>query len=245
MPDNSGIRINKYLASKGLCSRREAEVLIQKGWVQINGETLSELSYRVQQGDDVQLSPQAMTHLHKKLTLVLNKPVGYVSAQAEKDYLPAIRLIKKQNYSGDQGLSHFSLEGMAPAGRLDIDSTGLLILTQDGRVAKAIIGESSNVEKEYLIDVKGELTKEKIVKLRQGLKLDGEKLRPAIVTQLNLQHFKMILKQGKKRQIRRMCELVDLEVTHLKRVRIGSIRLGSLPLGQWRWLTPQEKQSLL
>jgi 23S rRNA pseudouridine2604 synthase len=133
------------------------------------------------------------------------------------------------------------LRGLAPAGRLDIDSTGLLVLTQDGRVARQLIGEDSDIEKEYLVRVEGQLSDNGLKLLNHGLALDDKPLRPAQVTWQNEDQLKFILKEGKKRQIRRMCELVGLRVVGLKRVRIGHITLGKLPLGQWRCLGENER----
>ena len=117
----------------------------------------------------------------------------------------------------------------------------MLVLTQDGRIAKQLIGENSGIEKEYLVRVTGKLSESGLALLNHGLSLDGEKLRPAKVSWQNQDQLRFILKQGKKRQIRRMCELVGLRVTGLKRVRMGKIKLGALPPGQWRYLSPQEK----
>jgi len=124
---------------------------------------------------------------------------------------------------------------------LDIDSTGLLVLTQDGRVARQLIGENSTIEKEYLVRVEGELSEAGLKKLNHGLELDGVKLKPAKVSWQNEDQLRFVLREGRKRQIRRMCELVGLNVVGLKRVRIGSVSLGKLPLGQWRYLRPNEK----
>ena len=123
---------------------------------------------------------------------------------------------------------------------MDIDSTGLLILTQDGRVAKQLIGEDSAVEKEYLVRVQGTLADADLRRLNHGLALDGKTLKPAKVRWQNEDQLNFILREGKKRQIRRMCELVGLRVTGLKRIRIGKIKLGDLPVGQWRYLKPEE-----
>ena len=131
--------------------------------------------------------------------------------------------------------------GMAPAGRLDIDSQGMLILTQDGRVARRIIDKTSPVEKEYLVRVQGRLDDRGLALLRHGLSLDEQPLKPARVEWLNDDQLRFVLTEGKKRQIRRMCELVGLRVTGLKRVRIGNIVLGHLPEGCWRHLGPDER----
>ena len=132
-------------------------------------------------------------------------------------------------------------KGMAPAGRLDIDSTGLLVLTQDGRVAKQLIGEDSAVDKEYLVRVLGHLTEKNLALLNHGLSLDGAALKPAQVSWQNKDQLRFVLMEGKKRQIRRMCELVGLKVIGLKRIRIGRVVLGDLPLGQWRYLRENEQ----
>ncbi len=133
------------------------------------------------------------------------------------------------------------LKGLAPAGRLDIDSTGLLVLTQDGRVAKQLIGQDSSVEKEYLVRVEGRLTEQGMQRLRHGLVLDGVRLKPAQVSWQNQDQLRFVLREGRKRQIRRMCEMVGLVVTGLKRVRSGNVPLGALPMGKWRYLRPDEK----
>ena len=135
--------------------------------------------------------------------------------------------------------------GLAPAGRLDIDSTGLLVLTQDGRIARHLIGEDSEVEKEYLVRVEttreGPLPESDLELLRHGLSLDGRALQPAKVSWANEDQLRFVLREGRKRQIRRMCEAVGLAVTGLKRVRIGSVVLGKLPAGQWRYLREDER----
>ncbi len=233
-------RINKYLADRGLCSRREAEALIQKGWVRVNGEVLKELGYKVKKGDKVEVDEKAQEHLSQKLTVIIHKPLGFVSAQAEDDYKPAITLVTPENFDGKRAPRVF-YKGFAPVGRLDIDSTGLLILTQNGKLAKSVIGPTANVEKEYVVLVDGEITKEKVAKLCFGLSLDGKKLKKAKVTQEEKQKLRFILTEGKKRQIRRMCDQVDLKVTSLRRVRVGKLKLGNLPLGKWRLLKNNER----
>jgi 23S rRNA pseudouridine2604 synthase len=176
---------------------------------------------------------------------LLNKPIGFVSSQAEKGYKPAVSLIcAESRYRDDKSKHSFSpahLMGLAPAGRLDIDSLGLLVLTQDGRIAKQLIGEDSEIEKEYLVRVEGKLSAEGLKLLNHGLSLDGEALKPASVRWQNEDQLCFILKEGKKRQIRRMCELVGLKVVGLKRIRIGRVKLGDLPIGKWRYLGENEK----
>ena len=179
------------------------------------------------------------------MTILINKPIGYVSGQAEHGYKPASALIDEStHWAEDPSPIRFhrsQFVGLAPAGRLDIDSQGLLVLTQDGRIAKQLIGEDSTVDKEYLVRVKGRLEEGGLALLCQGLKLDGEYLKPAKVTWQNEDQLRFVLREGKKRQIRRMCELVGLTVTGLKRIRIGRVKLGKLPLGQWRYLGENEQ----
>ncbi|HKK17274.1 MAG TPA: pseudouridine synthase, partial [Opitutales bacterium] len=177
-------------------------------------------------------------------TILINKPVGLVSGQAEDGYKPASTLITPSNHwKEDRSSRKFDprqLKGLEPAGRLDIDSTGLLVLTQDGRVAKQIIGENSSVDKEYLVRVTGQLSEKGLKLLNHGLELDGKKLKPAKVSWQNEDQLRFILREGKKRQIRRMCELVGLQVVGLKRIRIGNVMLGNLPPGKWRYLGQNE-----
>ena len=230
-------RINKYLSSHYSCSRREAETLIQKAWVSVNNKVLKDMGYLVQKKDQVVLAKKALEFLKAKQSIFLHKPVGYVSSQAEKNQTPAISLVVPKNFMGP---GHPPLKinpkGFAPAGRLDKDSSGLLILTQNGKLAGKIISPDSRIEKEYIVRVKGALNLEKIKKLRFGLTLDGRKLKRAKVSQISRNRLCFILKEGRKQQIRRMCQSVDLQVLSLKRIRIGGLKLGSLPLGQWKFL---------
>ena len=238
------VRISKLMSEQGLCSRREADGYIARGWVFVDGERVTELGTRADPSSKITLNKAAQASQRSRVTLLLHKPVGYVSAQAESGYKPAVGLIKAEShFSGDRSMLAFSpmhLLGLAPAGRLDIDSQGLLVLTQDGRIAKQLIGENSAIEKEYLVRVKGSLSKAGLGLLNHGLSLEGEALRPATVGWLNQDQLRFVLRQGKKRQIRRMCELVGLEVTGLKRIRIGKVMLGDLPSGQWRYLREDE-----
>ncbi len=238
------IRLSKLMSEQGLCSRREADSYIERGWVLVDGVPVTELGTRILPTQRITLAPAAQDRQQARVTILLNKPVGYVSGQPEKNYRPAITLITADNhYTGDRSKLHFDprqLRGLAPAGRLDIDSTGLLVLTQDGRIAKQLIGENSRVEKEYLVRVTGKLGADGLALLNHGLSLDGEALRPAQVSWQNRDQLRFVLRQGKKRQIRRMCELVGLTAVGLKRVRIGKVMLSDLPDGQWRYLRDDE-----
>ncbi len=238
-------RLSKVMAERGLCSRREADNWIVNGWVKVNGAVVDTLGTRVAPDAEILISGYAKEHQAENVTILLHKPVGFVSGQAEDGYEPAAVLIKPENqWPEDTTKKTFKrgiLKGLAPAGRLDIDSTGLLVLTQDGRVARHLIGEDSSVEKEYLVRVEGELSENGLKKLNHGLSLDGAALKPAKVSWQNEDQLRFVLREGKKRQIRRMCELVGLQVVGLKRIRIGSVTLGKLPMGQWRYLRADER----
>lgn len=248
-----GERLNKYLARTGVCSRREADDWIARGWVHINGKPVV-MGQKVLPGDAVEVRRAATQQQAERVTILLNKPVGYVSGQAEDGYRPAVMLIQPENHwKGDTSRRRFDrsqLRGLAAAGRLDIDSVGLLVLTQDGRVARQLIGEDSDTTKEYLVrvrygrieqDVEAAFPREKLQLLRHGLSLDGRALKPAQVSWQNPEQLRFVLQEGKHRQIRRMCELVGLTVTGLKRIRMGQVTLGHLPPGQWRYLGEHER----
>jgi len=239
------VRVSKLMSEQGICSRREADSYIERGWVLLDGVPVTELGTRAFPNQKITLAKQAQSRQEASVTVLLNKPVGYVSAQPEKGYQPAIVLVTPEaHFKGDRSPLNFSpvhLRGLAPAGRLDIDSTGLLVLTQDGRIAKQLIGENSGMEKEYLVRVQGSLSANGLARLNFGLSLDGQPLKRAQVGWLNKDQLRFVLREGKKRQIRRMCELVGLAVTGLKRVRIGNVRLADLPEGQWRYLRGDEQ----
>jgi 23S rRNA pseudouridine2604 synthase len=243
-------RLSKVMAERGICSRREADEWIMNSWVMVDGVIIDTLGTRINPESEIIISSYAHEVQAETVTIILHKPVGYVSGQAEDGYQPAIVLVHPDNeWLDDPELNQHHerefqrryLNGLAPAGRLDIDSTGMLVLTQDGRVARHLIGEDSTVEKEYLVRVEGALDDEGLKRLNHGLSLDGEKLKPAKVSWQNEDQLRFVLREGKKRQIRRMCEMVGLHVVGLKRVRIGSVNLGKLPAGQWRYLRNGER----
>ena len=233
------------MSELGLCSRREADEWIEAGWVRVDGQVVTTLGVRVPPNARIEIDPAARRQQNERVTILLNKPIGYVSGQAEDGYRPAMALIRPENrWAEDPSPVRFQpshLRGLAPAGRLDIDSTGLLVFTQDGRIARQLIGDESAVEKEYLVRVEGGLSEADMNRLRHGLELDGVKLRPARVSWQNEHQLRFVLREGRKRQIRRMCEQVGLVVTGLKRVRSGGVPLGPLPLGQWRYLRRDER----
>jgi 23S rRNA pseudouridine2604 synthase len=243
-----GIRLSKHLSDQGLGARREADDWIEAGWVKVDGK-MAVLGQRLLPGQVVDIDPAARESQAKRVTILLHKPIGYVSGQAEDGYEPASVLVTADNHwAEDPARIRFHpghTRHLAPAGRLDIDSTGLLVLTQDGRIAKQLIGDETRVEKEYLVRVEymhpGRLPDRDLELLRHGLELDGKPLKPAQVSWQNEDQLRVVLREGRKRQIRRMCEAVGLKVVGLKRVRIGSVVLGKLPPGQWRYLGEFEK----
>jgi len=250
---SDAVRLNKRMAELGLCSRREADDWIDKGWVLVNGQP-AQMGVKVTAADRIEVLPSAKGQQAQQVTILLHKPMGYVSGQAEDGHEPAITLIQARNHwREDTSRTRFQpsqLRGLAPAGRLDIDSVGMLVLTQDGRVARQLIGEDSHMEKEYLVRVtyQGEalnvqkvFPREQLARLRHGLSLDGKPLKPAQVEWQNPEQLRFVLTEGKKRQIRRMCEQVGLLVVGLKRIRMGRVVLGNLPVGQWRYLGPHER----
>lgn len=239
---NAPVRLSKLMSEQGLCSRREADEFISQGLVFVDGERVQELGFKVHRGAHIELAAKAQKQQSRLLTVILNKPIGYVSAQPEPGYEPAIKLLTAENYfgSGEPEAIPQKMKGLAVIGRLDIDSQGLLVFTEDGRLAKKVIGENSLIEKEYIVRVVGQLSPDQLKMLNFGLELDGQKLKPALVEWINQDQLRFVLTEGKKRQVRRMCELVGLKVIGLKRVRIGQLRLGKLPEGQWRFLAPDE-----
>ncbi|OIQ66211.1 ribosomal large subunit pseudouridine synthase F [mine drainage metagenome] len=290
---NGTLRLNKRMAELGLASRREADDWIAKGWVKVNGR-VAEMGMQVAPDVRIDIDRQAQGEQARQVTVLINKPLGLVSGQAEDGHQPAITLVQPHNRWPEDNARFFfhpsQLKSLVPAGRLDIDSTGLLVLTQDGRVARQLIGQDALMEKEYLVrviytgianaaaadsasathaapprasarsqvappgqlsriddddpvslDVQSVFPADKLALLRHGLKLDGQALQAAQVEWQNPEQLRFVLTEGKKRQIRRMCEQVGLKVVGLKRVRIGNVMLGHLPLGQWRYLAPHEK----
>jgi len=255
------VRINKRLAEMGLCSRREADEWVARGWVTVNGQP-AQTGQAVTAADRIEVAPAARQQQDERVTIVLHKPVGYVSGLPEDGHQSAAVLVQPgTRWREDRSPRRFApshTRGLAPAGRLDIDSTGLLVLTQDGRVAKALIGADSGVEKEYLVrvhwapngpqgpgvvaqNVQAVFAPDLLQRLRHGLQIDGRVLKAAQVQWQNPEQLRFVLREGMKRQIRRMCEQVGLHVVGLKRVRIGRVQLGQLPLGQWRYLGPNER----
>lgn len=237
-------RINKWLAQAGVCSRREAEDLIGRGLVSIDGERVEDVGRKILPGQTLVLSDAAQQAIASAVSVIVHKPRGVVSANPERGQTEAAQLLTRHNRWGEgPNLSHELRP--APLGRLDKDSRGLLLLSDDGVLAKAVIGPESQLDKEYRVAVMGEITEAKLGLLRHGLELDGRKLRPAEVEVIGDQRLQFILHEGRNRQIRRMCELVELKVVDLFRSRLGPIDLGDMPEGRWRPLSEDERALLI
>jgi 23S rRNA pseudouridine2604 synthase len=245
-------RINKWLGQTGVCSRRDAEALIVAGRILIDGEPVGEPGRKIMPGETLTVLPadsdggefSTATRFDAARTFVINKPPGWVSAHPNPGEVPAVELLLAERavFDGAQDWNHLSL---APLGRLDQDSRGLLLLSEDGVLAKAVIGPDSPVDKEYIVEVDGWVTPDKLKRLRTGITLDGRPLKRAIIQQLGEQTLRFVLREGRNRQIRRMCSAVNLEVVDLLRTRIGPMALGDLPEGQWRMLNDGERAALL
>ncbi len=239
------VRVNKWLAQSGVCSRREADSLIEQGLVRIDGESFTDAGHKILPGQTLTLDQAGAADLSARMTIVYHKPIGIVSGQPEPGETPAIRMIRRANVFGPADVYPDNQSKLAPIGRLDKDSHGLLIMSEDGVLAKAIIGPESDLEKEYQVKVRGPIFEEKLKWLRHGLELDGRQLKPAKVIQTGDQSLTFVLKEGRNRQIRRMCEMCELRVVDLLRDRIGPVHIGDLPEGQWRLITAEERAALL
>ena len=237
-------RVNKWLAQSGVCSRREAEALIGEGLVYIDGERVEDAGRKILPGQTLTLTDKAEGRL-EGFSAVLHKPTGVVSGQPEPGYTPAVRLLTRGRLVGESVIIPDVQMSLPPLGRLDLDSHGLLILSNDGVLAKAVIGPQSELDKEYVVRVAGRIDEPTLAKLRHGLELDGRQLRPAKVSVVEGQTLRFVLVEGRNRQIRRMCELVGLRVMDLLRVRIGPLALGDLPEGKWRLLSVAEREAMI
>jgi 23S rRNA pseudouridine2604 synthase len=246
-------RVNRWLAQSGVCSRREAEGLIARGLVSIDGERVEDAGRKIAPGQTLVLADDAQAQLGGAVSVLLHKPVGVVSGQPEHGQVPAVRLLTRAALWEDGAAVPGRDSRLAPVGRLDMDSRGLLLLSEDGVVAKAVIGPASELSKEYLVRVAGEVTERKLARLRQGMELDGRRLKRAEVERVldpegqgrGETRLRFVLVEGRNRQIRRMCEMVGLTVTDLLRVRIGPLQLGDLPEGRWRSLRVEERAALI
>lgn len=230
----SDVRLNKYISEHGIASRREADRLIAEGLVKVNGKVVTELGTKIDPTKDkVEVDAKQMKAEKKLVYIALNKPKGYVCSMKPTREDPNIvtDLINLP-------------ERIYPVGRLDKETTGLLLLTNDGTLVNRIIHPSSESEKEYEVTFFQQIPEGALQKLREGVKILGEKTLPTKVKKIAPAKIWIILKEGKNRQVRRICQKVGYPVKNLKRIRIKNLILGSLPLGRWRHLTTEEVASL-
>ncbi|WP_288622373.1 pseudouridine synthase [uncultured Brachyspira sp.] len=225
------MRLNKYISSLNIASRREADKLIKDGKVKVNGEIIINPAIQVRENDKIICDIE--DYKNEKIYIKLNKPVGYVVSNNKKEGKPIYKLLDEK------------LKKLYPVGRLDKDSKGLILFTNDGIFSRKIIGEESECEKEYYVKLEGNISDGALKKLEFGISLDGKKLKPAIVKRVSKNSFNIILKEGRNRQIRRMCEKVGFEVILLKRLRISNIYLNDLQEGKFEYLTKDEINSIL
>jgi len=227
------MRLQKFLSGAGICSRRKGEEYIKAGWVKVNGKIVTELGVKVDPDRDlVEVDRDAIRSDTVLIYIVLNKPSGYVSSCHQPDEKIVLDLLDIS-------------ERVYPIGRLDKDSTGLLLLTNDGQLHHRLSHPSFNHEKEYEVTVAKPLPQGALRKLADGLPMMGTRTRPARVKRISARRFWIILQEGKNRQIRRMVRKVGNQVVGLKRIRIANIKLGNLPSGSWRYLTQKERENLL
>lgn len=229
--DNGGIRLNKYIASSGLCSRREADTLIESGKVTINGEVAAQGS-KVMDGDIVLVNGMKVTPDDDMVYIAFNKPLGVTCTTDKRDPSNII------DYIGFD-------ERIFPVGRLDKNSSGLILLTNDGSIVNKLLRAENGHEKEYIVTVNRPYDKNFIRSMESGVPVLGQLTLPCKLKPAGDKTFKIILHQGLNRQIRRMCEYLGYKVTRLKRIRFMNITLGDLETGKWRYLTAGEKKELL
>ncbi len=225
------VRVQKVLAERGIASRRRAEELIAAGRVRLNGELVG-LGSKVALDARIEIDGRVTAGTERKRYLALYKPIGIVSsARAERGRESVVDLVRAR-------------ERLYPVGRLDVDSEGLVLLTNDGEWAERVLHPRYGVEREYEVDVAGTVSSETVERLRRGVRLEDGLARPVRVTATREHTLRVVLRTGWKRQVRRMSAAVGLRVRRLVRVRIGTLSLGSLRPGQWRELTPREVRSL-
>jgi 23S rRNA pseudouridine2604 synthase len=225
------VRLNKYISETGACSRREADKWIEAGRVSLNGQPAT-LGTQVADGDEVRVDGNLIGVKKQQVYIALNKPVGIICTT--------------EAHIEDNIIDHVGYpERIFPVGRLDRDSEGLILLTNNGDIVNEILRSENNHEKEYVVTVDRHITDLSLRMLAAGVKIMGEVTKPSKVTRVNAQSFRIILTQGLNRQIRRMCSALGYKAQRLQRVRIMNIHLGNLPPGQWRHLTPAELAGLM
>jgi pseudouridine synthase len=229
----TSMRLQKYLSAAGVCSRRQGEIYIIDGRVRVNGKTVKELGTRVDpETDQVEMDGKAVALSEEPIYIALNKPKGYVSSCKQQKDKTVVDLVKIP-------------QRIYPVGRLDKDSTGLLIMTNDGRIHHRLLHPSFDHEKEYEVTVARTITDGALRNMENGIPLMGKKTRPAKITRMSPNRFRIILQEGKNRQVRRMVRKVGSTVINLKRIRFSNISLSGIDEGKWRFLTEIEKKDIL
>jgi 23S rRNA pseudouridine2605 synthase len=227
-------RLNKYLASKGIASRRKSDDLITAGKIRVNNKIITKLGTKISESDKVEIDKKILEDKPKLIYYILNKPPKYITANSptstEKNIV--IDLLPKK-------------PRIFPVGRLDKMTTGLLILTNDGNLSYKLTHPKFECEKEYEVQVSDILTNERIRKIEAGMRLNGKKTKTTNIQILNKKKARIILREGKNRQIRKIFGKVGCEVISLKRIRVKDLMLGDLPVGEWRELNKKEIQTLL
>ena len=237
-------RLSKRLCEMTQCSRREADEWIENGWVRVDGLVVTKLGARARPDARIEVNEAARKHRPESVTILLNKPLA-AKDQGETPHQATRQWIRAENrWTEDDSQTSFKathLRGLTQVGRLDAESTGMLVFTQEASVTRRISGDDSRLEKEFMVRVQGELSAEGLKRLNIGLSLDEEKLKRAQVSWQNEGLLRFVLHENRPNQIRRMCELVGLRVISVKLIRIGSVSLGKLPVGKWRYLRQNER----
>ncbi len=227
------IRLNKYIATCGVCSRRSADELIASGKVKVNGIVTKELGTQIDDKKDiVYVNNKKVSLKEEKVYIMLNKPKGYVTTNNEQFLRPSTKDLIKERVR------------VFPIGRLDMNTEGLLLLTNDGNFANKLMHPSNKIEKTYIITLRKSITDEQIKMLQNGVDIGGYITKPAKVKRISKIEIEIKISEGKNRQIRRMCEAVDAELKNLKRVQVGNLELGDLKLGKYRFLNIDEVNNI-
>lgn len=226
------IRINKYIADSGLCSRRKAEEFIKDGRVSINGKIVKDLSTKVEEIDKVTVDGKKITNNNEKIYIMLNKPRGYITTNDEQFDRKCTKDLIKEKVR------------VFPIGRLDMDTEGLLLLTNDGEFANKLMHPKNRIEKKYIVSYEGNISTEQIEKLKSGVDIGGYITKPAKVNKINEKEFGIIISEGKNRQVRKMCEAVNIKLVNLKRIQIGGLEIGNLQVGKYRYLNKNDLKKI-
>ncbi len=226
-------RLNKYIASCGICSRRKADDLILQGRVKINNEVVTNLGAQVNSNDVVKVDNKEINKEEKKVYIMLNKPKGYVTTSHDQFNRKSVLDLINEDVR------------VYPIGRLDMYTEGLLLLTNDGEFSNKMMHPRNKVEKTYIVTTDTKITNKQINDLKTGVDIGGYITKPAKVRILNNNRLEIIISEGKNRQVRRMCESVGINLLNLRRVKIGNLKLGNLQSGKYRYLTEQEKNNVI